>query len=57
MFVLKNKAGLYLISLSKNRNDYGFSAEKDLALQFNNREEAEKKRQTLMRFNCIVSEL
>ncbi len=57
MYALVNKFGLYLMSLSANRNDYGFTKEKSLALTFYNKDEAEKKCNALKRFQCSIQEV
>lgn len=57
MYALVNKFGLYLMALSANRNDYGFTKEKSLALTFYNKDEAEKKCNVLKRFQCSILEL
>lgn len=54
MYLLKNKNGLYLMSLSPLRNDYGFTTNKQMALQFSDLGEAEKKCNHLKRFGMSI---
>lgn len=55
-YVLKNKQGLYLQSLSANRNDYSFTTDILSALSFRNKDDADKKRMALLKYKLIVVE-
>ncbi len=57
MYLLKNKNGLYLMSLSPLRNDYGFTTNRQMALQFSDLDEAEKKCNHLKRFGVEIENL
>lgn len=57
MYLLKNKNGLFLMSLSPIRNDYGFTTNRQIALQFSDFDEAERKRNHLKRFGLSIENL
>lgn len=57
MYLLKNKNGLFLMSLSPIRNDYGFTTNKQIALRFNDLGEAERKCNHLKRFGLSIENL
>lgn len=57
MYLLKNKNGLFLMSLSPIRDDYGFTTNRQMALQFKDLDEAEGKCNHLKRFGLSIENL
>ena len=55
MFVLINSQGLYLQQI--DYNDYAFISDYTKALKFTNKEEADKKRNSLLKYRVKVFEV
>lgn len=53
-YALQNTQGLYLQGMGIGRNDYSFTTDINQALVFTDKEEAEKKRNVLMRYKTTV---
>lgn len=55
-FVLKNSLGLFLMTMGQTRNDHSFTKDESLAVKFENRSDAEARKNKLRILNLKIDE-